>query len=365
MSRIIITLPQLAEAISRSTNISVPEAEKFVVSLVEEISAKLAEREFVEVPGLGVFAVGGLDDSTVVWKPSDELEQEVNAPFAFFEPVELADGVSEHDLNSEFDNDAVTEAKTGTAVVEEQNQDDFDSGFSETEDTVTDFQEDDENDCQEQTVVETVVETVSDNDIISDVDGFNDESSEEEPPEEEPRRGRFGWIELLLGLAMGLIIGFVAAIYTPNPQLTPLREALSGKSAGEKIESEADGDVSDGVEPVYSVAVDTAPVLKDTVSVSVQDMQNKVTDKNDLPSDRLDTVTSTRFLTTMARQYYGDYHFWIYIYMYNKDVIDNPDRIPAGTSVRIPDASVYGIDASSPQSIAKAQSLIESLKKGQ
>ena len=47
----------------------------------------------------------------------------------------------------------------------------------------------------------------------------------------------------------------------------------------------------------------------------------------------------------------------MYIYLYNKDIIKDPDLIPSGTSVKIPDASVYGIDAGSPQSIAKHRRL--------
>ena len=52
--------------------------------------------------------------------------------------------------------------------------------------------------------------------------------------------------------------------------------------------------------------------------------------------ERYDTVTSSRYLTTMAREYYGGMEFWVYIYDANRDVLGHPDRISPGTRVRIP-----------------------------
>ena len=41
-------------------------------------------------------------------------------------------------------------------------------------------------------------------------------------------------------------------------------------------------------------------------------------------------------LTLMSLEYYGDKHFWVYIYLYNTDIIKNPDLIPAGTILKVP-----------------------------
>lgn len=363
MSRIIITLPQLAQAISRTTNISVPEAEKFIVALVEEISARLAEREYVDIPGLGVFAIGDLDNSTVVWKPSDELEQEVNAPFAFFEPVELAGGVSEKDLDGDFADNVVTEPESDRVpVYDEEQESEYQSDdigvHMPADEGIDNVQNVDDEDGNAQSGCDDVPEAIADN--VDDEVAYTDDSTCITDVEQ-TKRGRFGWIELLLGMSIGLVIGFVAAIYTPNPQLRPLRNALSGKVADETPDSLPITALAEL--ETESVPADTASAVADSVRALVKDAETGNKIKVDVPAEKFDKVTSSRFLTTMARQYYGDYHFWIYIYMYNKDVINDPDRIPAGTTVKIPDASLYGIDANSPQSIAKAQSLIESMQK--
>lgn len=70
-----------------------------------------------------------------------------------------------------------------------------------------------------------------------------------------------------------------------------------------------------------------------------------------------DKVTSTRFLTTMALDYYGSYHYWPYIYLENQDRLSHPDRITPGTEVVIPDIAKYDVDPSHPRDLQKAKRL--------
>ena len=68
-----------------------------------------------------------------------------------------------------------------------------------------------------------------------------------------------------------------------------------------------------------------------------------------------DTVTSTEVLSTLSQKYYGSPWFWVYIYEENQGVLDDPDNVPPGTTVVIPPAEKYGIDASDSTSLARAQ----------
>lgn len=72
----------------------------------------------------------------------------------------------------------------------------------------------------------------------------------------------------------------------------------------------------------------------------------------------VDTISTSRYLTTMSRKYYGDYKFWVYIYEENSDVITNPNRIRPGTTVTIPDPRKYEIDANDPESLRRAEKKI-------
>lgn len=48
------------------------------------------------------------------------------------------------------------------------------------------------------------------------------------------------------------------------------------------------------------------------------------------------TIKKGLFLTMVALENYGDKSYWIYLYLYNKDRIKNPNNVPIGTKIRVP-----------------------------
>lgn len=70
-----------------------------------------------------------------------------------------------------------------------------------------------------------------------------------------------------------------------------------------------------------------------------------------------DKVTPTRYLIMMAREYYGDGNFWVYIYQENKDKLGHPDHITPGTAVLVPSLAKYGVDPKNPADIEKAKKM--------
>lgn len=67
-----------------------------------------------------------------------------------------------------------------------------------------------------------------------------------------------------------------------------------------------------------------------------------------------DKITKKRYLTTMAREYYGNYNLWPLIYDYNAG-LGHPDRIRPGTKIKVPSAETLGIDPKDPAVIKKAK----------
>lgn len=97
----------------------------------------------------------------------------------------------------------------------------------------------------------------------------------------------------------------------------------------------------------------------ESIKIESQESQQKivqtmVSDKQQQPLV-YDTISTTRYLTTMAKEHYGNYHLWPYIYEENKTILGHPDRIRPGTKVLIPSASKYGIDANNPKCIEDAK----------
>lgn len=70
-----------------------------------------------------------------------------------------------------------------------------------------------------------------------------------------------------------------------------------------------------------------------------------------------DRIGNSRFLITMAREYYGNADFWPYIYEENKTKFEHPDKIKPGTTVLVPDLKKYGVDPKNPDDISKARKL--------
>lgn len=81
--------------------------------------------------------------------------------------------------------------------------------------------------------------------------------------------------------------------------------------------------------------------------------------KSPLTEKVYDTVSTTRYLTTIAQDHYGDFNFWPYIYIENQDKLGHPNRITPGTKVVVPDLSKYGVDPTSHRDRKEAK------KKGQ
>ena len=58
-----------------------------------------------------------------------------------------------------------------------------------------------------------------------------------------------------------------------------------------------------------------------------------ITDQGDPIEEKLGNASR---LTLVSLRHYGAKDFWVYIYLYNKDVIKNPNHIKAGTKIKVP-----------------------------
>ena len=91
-----------------------------------------------------------------------------------------------------------------------------------------------------------------------------------------------------------------------------------------------------------------------------------------VPSDSIvtpaDTTAQLEILTTVilgngdylaryARRYLGRSEYWIYIYLANKEQIEDPDNIPLGTEIQIPTPQSVGITGDEEADLAEAKRL--------
>ena len=311
-----ISFQQLSELLSRITGSSVATSELFIKEFFATIADNLAKGESVKIKNFGVFSPSGLPDKPVIFAPTEDLAGAINMPFACFEAVELNDDISIDRLN-ECDEEYQIDPTIDNIDVEE--------GFCAV--TVSDEQiEETQNEVINPNTTSDDLATPDQGNEISDGSEVCTENESEVAPCEngEGNYKTLLWLWILISLAVGLIVGYlVGNIYPYNYNQTIVI-----------VESEKIALLGD------TIATDSVAKTIDTIAI---------------PKIKTDTIGKTRFLTTMARQYYGEMAFWVYIYEENKEILNNPNQIKPGTIVNIPDAKKYGIDKNDSLCVERAK----------
>lgn len=344
-----ITFPQLVAELSQLTSSDEKTAGDFIKELFDTISSGLAAGESVTVKGIGTFMLGIGND--ISWIPDEQLAADVNEPFAFFDAVELEDGVTEETLNGmppvpdipetsrQADTDTNVQEEVTVAVDAAESRATFPAEMPPIPDT--------DDQITEPASQETEVpappspeETMGNEETIEEQE-LTPEYSEDEPyyeVEEEPRKKcrLLPCMTFVLGLILGLPGGYFGAIYAGDHFLK------SEQQPSEKPELPT---------PALTDSIAASPLADEADADTIQEI------KKDPAKAYLaiDTVAPNRYLTTMSRHYYGDYRFWVYIYEENRSTIADPNRLNPGTPVIIPLPEKYGINASDKESVAKAE----------
>ena len=91
-----------------------------------------------------------------------------------------------------------------------------------------------------------------------------------------------------------------------------------------------------------------------TTKTTPADSKENVTTKEKIVPGQIPMPAGSS-LTQIAMEYYGDKTFWVYIYEHNKSKIKDFNNVPAGTVLKLPLPSTYGINAKSKTSVDKAK----------
>ena len=179
------------------------------------------------------------------------------------------------------------------------------------------------------------------------------------------RRGRF-WIGFASGCALTALAVVILLFIlhfpfdynggkqqdsaTANVEKTEQQPAAQANAAGQQ---DASGNPADVTEVAANQEGDEAIANSGSENADGEDVVPTA------PSDKkvYDTISTTRYLTTMAKDHYGNYNLWPYIYKENSKILGHPDRIRPGTKVVIPPLSKYGVDPKNPEDIKKAKKL--------
>lgn len=315
----IVALPELAAITGRLAGVDADSASRFILAIFNAAADALALGETVSIKGIGRFRRVP-SEAQIEFIPADELAEAVNAPFALFSPMELpADAPADlFGPESRIEEGSPTESETepvapATDEIPELSEPEPEHPQAEEPASAAA----DEKSDTEQEIPETkepeVCETRPDNE-----------------PDDAPailyveKRSPWPWIAAI----MCLLVGFAGG-YCYGTHCDALRSGRDDSMSGVVGESAktAEAIVADSI-TVDSVAASApADTVKAALPVEEQPTKEPV----------YDTVTSTRFLTTIARAHYGRKDFWVFIYEANSDILRHPNRIRPGTRVLVPD----------------------------
>ena len=377
MANEVVVFADLVALLAKSTGTTEALCDSFLRELLALGVEKLTSGNDFLVKGLGTFRQIGGD---VVFEIDNSFADELNSAFDCFEPIELDD-----DFDEELFGEAEQETAQPTELVQPTTEeledelpplpaDEPETYEPQPEDISIDEPQVDEPDVlpppipeedrlqpsevsvaetEEPSTDETIKEADSDantaNTATPDYDaeyGYDDDSSSSKPR----------WQLFVYGIVCGIVVAVIAYFALAYFGILPTTQEQN-VVVDTQIPSVADDTVViDTIYPIKPHAVDT---------VSVQDADEaKVVETEKEPEAKPVTckVQASTTLCDLARRYYGDYHFWIYIYQENREKIKDPNNLQSGIVLVIPPAEKYGIDANNQESIDKAAAAIDALK---
>ena len=412
-----LSIQDLALILSEQTGKSTEEALRFLQEFIAVVSEGVYNDKLVKVKGLGAFKIIRVEERASVsvnsgerfvipshykftFTPDKELKELVNKPFSLFDTVELNEEVDFSDV------DVSAETSGAEDAADDSSEEILPDGIPEQaieapqtpepevkpepaveEETAPQEEAKAEPEAETETMPEPGVEAEPEPEIATEEEKTEvlatPPAAVEQPSEEPPvvsaekpkpaepvssvsgykeyrrKRRRNASRKLLFPIACLFVVIVLGIVYIV---------CLSGRTTVNKNWEPPMAEVGNptpeaGMNPVPADSTgvtppDSASLAADSVAAEppvVEENQPEETPKSDILA--LVTIKAGDRLASFAKQYYGHKFFWVYIYQYNQDIISDPNNIPIGTELRIPDPGLYGIDATDRSSIDKAAAL--------
>lgn len=370
-----ITLHELVDLFARKSQLSQADAALFAKEFLSLIEEALVKDKYVKVKGLGTFKLITVDateetassepetaDSQsctrISFIPETGLQDLVNKPFAHFQPVLLKDEVHFTDLP-----EGETEVESQETVTEEEKAGGTDAVIESQTEPAT--EEADEIQPQTETaspIEEEPVQAPITEEVISEEEEVKEKQEDTLSEKEEKipavavtssgKESNVPWCMIASILLVGIFIGGIVTWaltsgrrYIPEQvveklmnetQETPVPVASDSLQVTDTLVVKKDSSLVQKADtlktavkkeektPVASTPVPKRETLADTVEYQITGNQGSYTLK---PGESLVRV---------ALKFYGNKRLWPYLVKHNKAIIKNPDNVPVGTTIQIP-----------------------------
>lgn len=349
-----LNLQDIVNLLAEQTGKSKKDTEQFLRTFISVVSEGVFNDRIVKVKGLGTFKIIPVEKRESIdvntgkrfvipehykfnFSPDKELKELVNKPFSFFETTEVEDG-------TDFSEIEVTDEVVVVPEINESKEDEPAEELPVVEELQIDSMPVEEPVVSEQSVEEIVEESV----VIQPLVAVSEEKVIEPPSVQrdsarkmEKKSSQKGVGALLIILVVALaIIGFV--FFMNKQTATQKKESLQTPPAAATVVTQP----VDSITAEQNIPVD---IQADTIQPAPSEPE----------PDILATVSiepGSR-LTLIALEYYKHKVFWVYLYEHNKSKISDPNNVPIGTEIVIPNPKKYDIDATDRASLDRAVAL--------
>ena len=402
----------LISLLAKGSNISVAKAELFTKSFFDLIIEGLEQDGIVKINGLGTFKVmdvasrGSVNVNTgekieikghkkLTFIPADALKDDVNQPFAMFEPVEVDETYQPDSVNEPESEDSAEQVELSDAIVEiVESPTEVPAEMNGTEAVESPAEDAEQPVTSEEPVAEEVAAEVETNDeeVVPTTEENNGQPVVETEPEpvavqERPaepvivrvpqkktqheqkassaKKKKSKW-NIAVSVILGFAVGFILvnrmsrnSVADDATQCVDTLQVIAATSNEPEVIADdihatdtiletpaavppAETDIV--VETVDDNAVADEPAVEEAYTFVLVDELAAINLKNITVADTLyyvadgniaeHTVTSDETLTRIARQYYGDKRLWPYIVKYNN--MDRPNDLCRGMKLVIP-----------------------------
>lgn len=373
-----IPLTFLIEALVNSTKLRGEVIEvwlKAIPTLWEEL---MREAGSVAWPRLGLFhTVSGDASSTssgYTFTPLSVFAEALNKPFSMFVPVEVAHEGQGKDLKirevtsleglGEIHPITLLASSPSSEVQAERVEEDPLETAQEKPEESTELASSDptpQAELEEEEKVEAPAELTS-----STPRPASSEPIAIPPVTSSPRKSRSGCYIWLI-VTMLLVIGAILVIFLLNNQQKNKNEAkpLPSKPTQQTTPTTVIPTTEPREKDSLMIQADSSSgTASDTLTSTPAPAPPSASKAQPASSEETEVVRiqAGDRLTRFSLRKYGHKAFWVYIYEENRGRIKDPDNIPIGTTITLPQASKYKIDARDTNSVNKALILQRSIK---
>ena len=322
-----------------------------------------------EAPAADTPAEEETDDTAAAEAPAAEAsvaaEEEVVMPPVFVAPVEEPEpeeAEAEVEVPVEPSEEAPAEEETPAEVPAQEPIDELEEAVSE-----------EESEIEEESEPEAVAEPEDEAEGEAESEMVSEELADERVGQEIDKR-RITRRSLLEGFVVGVVTTLIVTLFAYRLYLmkgyeaTPADEepftehvatdsVTTPEQALAENSTEADADKQKAAEEQKKAEEDKKKAEEEKKKAEEEKQKAeaaKPTTAN-VAAGTTDTIKPGTNLYRMSRKHYGSDKFWVYIYEENKAKYPNPNTIPVGAVLHIPQLGKYGAKAGDPASIAAAK----------